>query len=36
MILEMAERFDPYYRDEETLRNGKETDAEIILSESFQ
>ena len=36
MILEMAERFDPYYRDEEALRNGKETDAEIILSESFQ
>lgn len=35
-IIEMAKKYAPYYMAEEALFNEKETDAEIILSESFQ
>ncbi len=35
-IIEMAKKYAPYYMSEEALLNEKETDAEIILSESFQ
>lgn len=35
-IIEMAKKYAPYYMAEEALLNAKETDAEIILSESFQ
>ena len=35
-IIEMAKKYAPYYMAEESLLNEKETDAEIILSESFQ
>lgn len=35
-IIEMAKKYAPYYMAEEALLNKKETDAEIILSESFQ
>lgn len=35
-IIEMAKKYAPYYMVEEALLNEKETDAEIILSESFQ
>ena len=35
-IIEMAKKYAPYYMAEEALLNEKETDAEIILSESFQ
>lgn len=35
-IIEMANKYAPYYMAEESLLNEKETDAEIILSESFQ
>lgn len=35
-IIEMAKRYAPYYMAEEALLNKKETDAEIIISESFQ
>lgn len=34
-IIEMAKKYSPYYMAEESLLNEKETDAEIILSESF-
>ena len=35
-IIEMAKKYAPYYMAEESLINEQETDAEIILSESFQ
>lgn len=35
-IIEMAKKYAPYYMAEEALLNKKETDAEIIFSESFQ
>ena len=35
-IIEMAKKYAPYYMAEESLLNEKETDAEIILSESFK
>ena len=35
-IIEMAKKYAPYYMAEEALLNEKETDAEIILSESFK
>jgi len=35
-ITEMAKKYAPYYVAEETLLNEKETETEIILSESFQ
>ena len=35
-IIEMAKKYAPYYMAEESLLNETETDAEIILSESFQ
>lgn len=35
-IIEMAKKYAPYYMAEEALLNEKETEAEIILSESFQ
>lgn len=35
-IIEMAQKYAPYYMAEASLLNEKETDAEIILSESFQ
>lgn len=35
-IIEMAKKYSPYYMAEESLLNEKETEAEIILSESFQ
>ena len=35
-IIEMAKKYSPYYMAEESLLNEKETDAEIILSESFK
>ena len=35
-IIEMAKKYAPYYMAEESLLNEKETDAEIILSESFR
>ncbi|MBR4388498.1 MAG: SNF2/RAD54 family helicase [Prevotella sp.] len=35
-IIDMAKKYAPYYMAEEALLNEKETDAEIILSESFQ
>lgn len=35
-IIEMAKKYAPYYMAEESLLNEIETDAEIILSESFQ
>lgn len=35
-IIEMAEKYAPYYMAEEALLNEKESDAEIILSESFK
>lgn len=35
-IIEMAKKYSPYYMAEESLLNEQETDAEIILSESFQ
>ena len=35
-IIEMAKKYAPYYMAEESLLNEQETDAEIILSESFQ
>ena len=35
-IIEMAKKYAPYYMAEEALLNEKETDAEIILSESFR
>lgn len=34
-IIEMAKKYSPYYMAEESLLNEQETDAEIILSESF-
>ncbi len=35
-IIAMAQKYAPYYMAEESLLNEHETDAEIILSESFQ
>lgn len=35
-IIEMAKKYSPYYMAEEALLNEQETDAEIILSESFR
>ena len=35
-IITMAQKYVPYYIAEETMLNQQETDAEIILSESFQ
>ena len=35
-IIEMAKKYAPYYMAEEALINEKETEAEIILSESFK
>lgn len=35
-IIEMAKKYAPYYMAEDALLNEKETEAEIILSESFQ
>ena len=35
-IIEMAKKYAPYYTAEESRLNETETDAEIILSESFQ
>lgn len=35
-IIRMAQKYAPYYIAEETMLNQQETDAEIILSESFQ
>lgn len=35
-IIAMAKKYAPYYMAEESMLNGQETDAEIILSESFQ
>ena len=35
-IIEMAKKYAPYYMAEESLLNEKETEAEIILSESFR
>ena len=35
-IIAMAQKYAPYYMAEESLLNEQETDAEIILSESFQ
>lgn len=35
-IIEMAKKYAPYYMVEEALLNEKETEAEIILSESFK
>lgn len=35
-IIDMAKKYAPYYMAEELLLNEQETDAEIILSESFQ
>lgn len=35
-IITMAQKYAPYYIAEETILNQQETDAEIILSESFQ
>lgn len=35
-IIEMAKKYAPYYMAEESLLNEQESDAEIILSESFQ
>ena len=35
-IITMAQKYAPYYIAEETMLNRQETDAEIILSESFQ
>lgn len=35
-IIAMAKKYAPYYMAEESLLNEQETDAEIILSESFQ
>ena len=35
-IIIMAQKYAPYYIAEETMLNQQETDAEIILSESFQ
>jgi superfamily II DNA/RNA helicase len=35
-IIEMAKKYAPYYMAEEALLNEKESDAEIILSESFR
>lgn len=35
-IIVMAQKYSPYYMAEESLLNEQETDAEIILSESFQ
>lgn len=35
-IIAMAQKYSPYYMAEESLLNEQETDAEIILSESFQ
>ena len=35
-IIDMAKKYAPYYMAEESLLNEQETDAEIILSESFQ
>lgn len=35
-IIKMAKKYAPYYMAEEALLNEKETDAEIILSESFK
>ena len=35
-IITMAQKYAPYYITEETMLNQQETDAEIILSESFQ
>ena len=35
-IMAMAKKYAPYYMAEESLLNEQETDAEIILSESFQ
>lgn len=35
-IVEMAKKYAPYYMAEEALLNEKESDAEIILSESFK
>ncbi len=34
-IMEMAQKYAPYYTAEEALKKAEETDAEIILSESF-
>ncbi len=35
-IIQMAKKYAPYYIAEETLLNAQESDAEIILSESFE
>lgn len=35
-IIAMAKKYAPYYMAEESRLNEQETDAEIILSESFQ
>ena len=35
-IIEMAKKYSAYYMAEESLMNEEETDAEIILSESFK
>ena len=35
-IITMAQKYAPYYIAEEIMLNQQETDAEIILSESFQ
>ena len=35
-IIEMAKKYAPYYMVEESLINEAETEAEIILSESFK
>ena len=34
-IVEMAKKYAPYYTAQESLLNEQETEAEIILSESF-
>ena len=35
-IIEMAKKYAPYYTAQESLMNEQETNAEIILSESFR
>lgn len=35
-IIQMAKKYAPYYMAEETLLKAQESDAEIILSESFK
>ena len=34
-IIDMAKKYAPYYTAQESLLNEQETEAEIILSESF-